>query len=171
MNLTPPRPSLLTARAELEALLAKRGFWLKRVVEDAIRIWRGRAAEVVRRDPFKLMVAGNTWAGFKRCDRLYRDLKLPSARTKRLMFAIWQELREKGGGNTWHPMGVGVEAGLKQRATVPQVDKAIRLGCRSGWLVLREAGNTVWLAVGTEGEAEQRLSERVKELSRWMGRN
>ena len=145
-------------RIDLLGLFAKRGF-SKKLINECIDVWGARAAEIVRRDPFKLMVAGLSSAGFKRCDKLHCDLQLPVKRLKRQMLSLWYKIRSDNNGHTWHEV---------QPLIHPK--RAIELGRRTGWLRVREpwgAGGWRFIAERDRADNESKIAECVRGLNSW----
>lgn len=160
-------------KIDLFGLFAGRGFH-GRLVAACINRWGARAAQVVRQDPFRLLVADMPSAGFKRCDKLYLELGNRADRLKRQMFCLWNELHQDSNGHTW------IEAAHAARAIELSVGRqlarpvqAARLGKRVRWLASwKDHAGKVWLAEADKARAEWRLSEAIRRLreqtaSRW----
>lgn len=159
--------ALEETRIGLTDLLAGRGFQ-GQVHNLAIQQWGIHAPEVIRRDPFVLLVNDYPSAGFNRCDRLYLDLGLPPDRLKRLTICLWHIMREDMNGHTWHRMS-GVIERLGQlvsgvEITVAKAKKAIAVGERSGWLAVRDGK---WIAEGKKAANEATLAMQLTELCRY----
>ena len=73
----------------------------ERAIQDCLQKWGARAAQVIRRDPFKMLVAQIYGAGYDRCDRLYLELGLPPRRLKRQMLKLWSDIKKDYSGHTW----------------------------------------------------------------------
>jgi hypothetical protein len=122
---------------ELLSLLAGRGFGRK-LPTEAIALWGERATQVVRKNPYLLMLRDLPGAGWKRCDKLWLDCGRGAAHPKRQVMAAIAYLRE-GHGDTWHDA--------------------------------RRVAGAISDACGAEdARAEERLAEKVKELSAWTKR-
>lgn len=160
---------------ELTELLAGRGM-PKATARYAIARWGNGAANIIRRDPFKLMTASIPGCGFTRCDQLYLHLRRPAGRLKRQALAAWYALHSDGSGHVWFPRPVAVEAVRKSIAGAAlRTDKAIELCLRAG--LLREIrtdgphgpitpnGSYVWLATSEHADNERELAERIAAAS------
>ena len=150
----------------LTDILAGRGFSSK-LPDDCIREWKLHAADVIRRDPWKLLVKGFSSCGFNRCMRLYSDLGLPMNRLKVQTIACWYALHSDSSGSTWCPKQKAIDmlcasmgAGVKLRP-----DKALRLGIRARWLSIKKDQNgDTWIAEHEKAMDEWRLAEKLKAM-------
>lgn len=174
----------LKARQKLEActisvtsLLAGRGF-RKTTPRWAINNFGNLAADIVRRDPFKLIQAPGV--GFKRCDALWSHLGLPANRLRRQAMCAWYSVSEDRDGSTWVPMDLAKE-GVKKLIGGAQVkpDKAIEMCLRLGNVspgrkgalslirsdmegtTIQAEGGRKWVAVAGKALAEERLAELI----------
>lgn len=144
--------------AELFGLFKGRGLG-RRAIQDCINLWGVGAADVVRRDPFKMLVNDVKGAGFKRCDDLYLDLGLPPRRLKRLMLCAWAELHKDMDGHTWFPE----QKALGKGAT----PKALDLGVRTGWLTRRVIDGKAWITERSKAQDERTLARELARLVSW----
>lgn len=149
---------------DLIDLLEGRGF-RKSISKDAVKKWGNRAAEVIKKNPYRLMQFSG--AGFKLCDNLYCELGLPINAMKRQAMCVGHAIRSNTSGNTWNYAGVA-EQGLKASISGADVDfpKATRLASRAGMIasVYTEGrdgwpswdGDYQWLALASKAcnEAE-----------------
>lgn len=156
---------------DLMDLLTGRGF-PKSTARLAVREWGNRAAQVIRRDPYSLMRFRS--CGFKRCDALYLELKLPAGRLKRQALAAWYELASDTEGHTWYPLAKAVQ-GIKStvRGAGLQPERALRLARLAGATAeLRTdsptgpitpdgSGRIIWIAEGRKSRNEEDLAERI----------
>jgi exodeoxyribonuclease V alpha subunit len=127
-------------------------------IDACVKLWGSSAPEVVRRDPFKLMVKGVTGAGFTRCDKLYQDLQLPAGRAKRQMLAIWYKLKTNREGHTW--------VSAASLGVMPT--KAIALGIRSKWIAEKiDSAGGRWYAEAQRAEDERAIAVHIKRLMAW----
>lgn len=148
-----------TQRTKIDLLGLFKGHGLgERAIQAALMKWGSNAGQVVRRDPFKLMVSGVPGAGYVRCDRLYQEMGLPLRRLKRQMLKAWYELNNDKAGHTWFGMD-----------TVKDVNqRAITLGIRAGWLVVREdETGRKWITERTKAAAEAALASNLARLASW----
>lgn len=157
------------ARIRLVELLVGRGFPGK-TVDECIKRWGIHAAELVRRDPFRMLVAEIPGAGFLRCDRIYMDLGLPPGRIRRQFFALWYALASGMDGNTWYPIDAAREA-IKSNINGLAVDvidwrRAVKLGVKAGWLIIRkDDAGAFWLAETEKAKQEWTVAAVAKRLS------
>jgi len=162
---------------DLTDLLAGRGF-PKGTSRLATRLWGNRAATIIRRNPYRLMEFKG--CGFKRCDSLYLDLKLPPGRLKRQALCAWYTIAKATDrdGNTWWPVEYAQE-GIKGSIAAAdlRIEDAITLATRAGYTsIARTEANTGplvadgqrrWIGEGkkcrNEAELAQFVSDAMKE--------
>ncbi len=156
---------------DLMDLLTGRGF-PKSTARLATRAWGNKAAQIIRRNPYRLMEFRG--CGFKKTDSLYLDLKLPPGRLKRQALCAWYTLSKDTEGHTFHPVGV-VEQGIRGNISSAdlKIEKAIELANRSGYTSmlrtskptgpLMDDGQVRWMAEGRKAENERELSELISE--------
>lgn len=165
------------ATIELTGLLAGRGL-PKTTARNAIKLWGNLAAQVIRRDPYKLMRLRGV--GFKRADSLWLEFGLPPHRIKRQVMAAWHELASNSDGHTWFPAEVAVQA-IKQNIGSARAmpARAIKCGIRLGQVSphhygamakmrtdgdhgpIIESGGKLWLAEASDAWAESSLAEML----------
>jgi hypothetical protein len=152
-------------------LLTCRGF-PRGVVRECIREWGAKAADMIRRDPFKLMRFSG--CGFKRCDAMWMELGLPAARLKRQSLAGWYAIKQDTDGHTWYPATVA-EFGVRSNIGGAEVkpEKAMLLAVRGGLLekvttqgaqgpvASNGSGTVAWVAERRNAENERRVAEEV----------
>lgn len=170
---------------EVTNLLSGRGF-PKAATRQAIsgngngfEGWGNLAAQVIRRDPYKLMVLRG--CGYKRCDDLYLSLGHDPNRLRRQAYSIWYTLARDTDGHTWFPVDFAYHGlrGLCRGRIEPE--KALRLAARvnsrfpdryGAVAIAKTRGDTltdmdtqgqVWVAEGKKSAAELRLAELVAE--------
>ncbi len=85
-------------KLDLTTLVTNRGF-PKNIVNTVIQAWGNRAAQVIRRDPYRLMKFKG--CGFKRCDSMWLDLGLNPTRMKRQAYCCWYAVASDTEGHTW----------------------------------------------------------------------
>lgn len=152
-------------RIELTGLFAGRGFQ-REAVHACIKTWGTRAVEVVKRDPFKMLVANIPSAGFKRCDKLWTDdIAKPKNALRRQFFCAWDALRGLD-GDTWAMQGVIFEALAKQFGDSAKPKKVIEMGVRAKWFERRvvEGGKMMLIAERGKAEAERRVVTQLQWL-------
>lgn len=153
-------------RVELFDLFKGRGFPGK-LIDRMIDEWGAKAGEMVRRDPFRLLVKKLPGCGFKRCDKLWCDLGKPRNALKRQTIAAWNAIRNDTNGHTWLSMDAVVEIIQKEIAGETNPKRAVKLGIRSRWLSkFWDASGKLWIADGDRARAELRIAEQIKELNR-----
>ena len=172
--------AILTQKAALEActielteLLSGRGL-PKATTRYAIAKWGNAAADIIRRDPYKLMAFPG--CGFSRCDQLWLHFRRPAGRLKRQALAAWYALYADNNGHVWFPRSVAVEAIRKTVAGAAlRTDRAIELCLRAGLLreirtdgasgPIVEGGSYPWLATAEHADNERELAELVAAAS------
>lgn len=151
-------------KIDLYGLFAGRGFPGK-LIEASVSEWGIRAPDSIRRNPFALLVKEMPGAGFKRCDKLWIDLELPSEKLKRQFFCGWNALRTDRNGHTWVSVQQleGAINGLISFGASPV--KAIKLGVRAGWLTPRRDENRqLWIAERQKAQHEMDISRHAHRL-------
>lgn len=164
---------------DLQTLLSKRGF--PRLIDRyAIAKWGNKAAERIRRNPYVLLQFKG--CGFKRCDSLYRDLKLPLDWIVRQGVAAWDAIARDSTGNIWFPLAVA-ESGVNKAVGREKAKPERALHCAKLLGGLRElqtstakgpltpGGNIRWVAERRNADHEQQIAEAVvssrRELLAW----
>ena len=155
-------------KIDLLALFQGRGFQSSKLILACVKKWGRRAPELLRRNPYLLMIHGLPSAGFKRCDKLYLDLKHSPDRLKRQTLCGWHALHTDQSGHTWMRAAVVDDAIQKSmRGGQARAERAVRLGVRSGWLSTRtDADGKVFLAERGKARAEETAAREVLRLSR-----
>jgi exodeoxyribonuclease V alpha subunit len=142
-------------------LLKGRGF-PRRTAMAAVRLWRGRAPEVIRTDPFELMLHRLPGAGFKKCDHLYRDLGLPPGDLRRQMLCAWHDMADEDRfGHVWFPAPAVAGRLREDVGEAARPKDAFRLGLDEGWLASQRHGGEVYLAVGRRAEDERVIADSL----------
>ena len=155
--------ALEETRIDLMDLFVGRGF-PSRLANEVINKWGVHAPGRIRRDPFSLLVEGFKGCGFARCDRLYTDLGLPLDSLKRQMICLWNAMQEQNNGHTWHPLW-SITSQMKRLVSGNvRPEKAIELGTRSGWLVVRGEEKDRWIAIGHYAKNESQLAWSISRL-------
>jgi exodeoxyribonuclease V alpha subunit len=156
-------------KVDLYGLFAGRGF-PGTLIRACIQRFGARAAQLIRRNPYLLLVKELPGCGFVRCDRLYQDLGFPLNTRKRAMLAAWHSLRSDSNGHTWFLIQTVAQAIQRciPGATTEQVKAAVRMGRRAGWLEThRDAGKQLWVAEAGKAQSERAVAEKVAELRAW----
>lgn len=86
-------------KLDLTTLLNGRGF-PRSITETIIEEWGNRGAEIIRKNPYRLLKFPG--CGFKRCDAMYLELGLPPAALKRQALCAWYSLEQNTDGHTWY---------------------------------------------------------------------
>lgn len=172
--------SLEACSLELVELLEGRGF-PKTTSKAAIKEWGNRAAEMIRRDPYKLMSFRG--CGFKRCDAMWLDLGLPADRMKRQVACAWYSIASDTTGNTWFSIDKAVQ-GMQSMIGGARVqpEKAMSLSKRAKVLAFKrtgvngelvDRGGAIWVAEYAKANQEQRVAEMLThslaETPQWLG--
>lgn len=157
-------------RIDLFDLLGGRGFHGK-LITAAIKKWKVNAPETIRKNPFRLMTAKLPSAGFKRCDKLWVDLRLPKHALKRQALCAWNIIRTNRDGHTWHKAeDVADELKKQIESKECQPKKALRLALRARLLAKhKDTAGQVWLAETAKAQSEQRVADNIKRLLRSSG--
>ncbi len=152
------------ATIDLMDLLAGKGF-PRATLKKAIRLWGNCAAQVVRRDPYKLILIPG--CGFLRTDQLYLELGHSPARLKRQILCMWHAMHTDTEGHTWFPPQM-LERALAEKIGSAEVQavKAARIGLRAGlFAIYREPncgfGGGRWLTDAPRSQVEQDVADRV----------
>lgn len=169
-----------SVKIDLLTLFAGRGFQSGKLIKECLALWKRRAAEMVRKNPWLLLLSkppakgkdvlqeagkrGLISCGYKRVDRLYLDLGGRKNALKRQALHIWHQLRSDGTGHTWHD---AQQLAKNLAAAIPGSDprRALILARRSGLLTRHEHPlGEKWLAESKKAFNESRLADKVKEL-------
>ena len=166
-----------SATIEITNLLQGRGF-PKSLPRQCIKRWGNRAAEVIAKDPYRLMAFRG--CGFKLCDALYLRLGLNPARLRRQALCGWYAIASDNSGDVWFPVEkffTAVKSGIG--ATKAKPDRALELAERLGRISpdrfgavattrtngtkgpLSEFGSRVWVAEGRKAATEIRLAKFI----------
>lgn len=148
-------------KVQMLSLLAGRGFQVAKVIRECIRWWGARAPEVVRRNPYVLMLRGIASCGFKRCDKLYLDTGGRPDRLRRQLLCTLHQLREDGQGHTWHA-APRIGQGLLSEIPTADPPRAFRLGTRTGRLRVRQVEGGTWVAEARQARHEADLAAEVR---------
>ena len=144
-------------------LIANKGFGEKSI-DACIEQWGVNAPDVVRRDPFKMMVAGIFGAGFFRCDRLWHEFGLPLDRMRRQVMAAWDHMRTDMSGSTWHEKAAVIESVKKLITGNARPDRAVAIAVRAGVLTQCEREGKLWLAEQAKADDERFVGIKIGEL-------
>jgi exodeoxyribonuclease V alpha subunit len=154
---------------DLMDLLTGRGF-PKSTARLATRAWGNRAAQIIRRNPYRLMAFRG--CGFKKTDSLYLDLGLPPGKLKRQALCAWHTLAKDTEGHTYYAIEFA-QQGIRSNIAAAdlQPEKAIELANRSGYTAMLRTntatgplvadGQRRWLAEGKKARNEAELSEAI----------
>lgn len=165
---------------ELTSLLAGRGF-PRTITRNAIQRWGAKAARIIRRDPYRLMVFQN--CGFKKTDAMYLDLGLKPDRLKRQALCAWYAVASDSEGHTWFP-AMRASNYIVQNLTGAEVDatRALELAIRCRALgeeysrgingpIIEGNDGLRWIAEGKNARHEKQIAEiaarATNESHRW----
>lgn len=152
-------------KLELFDLFAGRGFPADTLIRRSIEEWGANAPERIRKNPFSLMVNEMPGCGFRRCDRLYLDLKYPPLRFKRQMLAAWYTLHSDSSGHTWFPLMNALSAVRQAIGAGCSPEWAIALGLRAKWFRKRvDEHGQVWIAERRRASDEQAIANKIARL-------
>ena len=145
---------------DLEELLGGGGF-PKRLITKLIEKWGARAAEIVRGNPFVLVLFSGVGQG--RADRLYLQLGGDPAEAERLGWCAWSALHKDRDGSTWKPLEFGRQAITKGIAGIDaKPEQGIEWAVKARHIAMRRDGaGRVWIAERERAAAEARLANQV----------
>lgn len=148
----------------LTDLLGSKGF-PKATTRLAIKVWGNAAADVIRKNPYRLMLFRG--CGFAKTDKLYLELKHNPAAIKRQALCAWYGLASESEGHTWVSEGSFVQ-GLRDRISSVDCNPklAFRFGRRAplGSPLLagrRDDNGRYWFAEGSKARNEGTVAKRV----------
>ena len=150
---------------DLLDLLKGRGF-PKATFRAAVRTWGNRAAEFLRRSPYRLMRFRG--CGFLRCDQMYLALGGNPGARKRQALAAQYVLASDSEGHTWQPVAV-LEREVRRLVSGVDVDlpRALLLAKRAGLVrTRRDEGNRLWLGASGRADSEATVAECVGRMLR-----
>jgi exodeoxyribonuclease V alpha subunit len=157
-------------KIDLVGLLGGRGFQLGAVVKEVIALWDTRAPDVIRRNPYALLLKKVTSCGWKRCDALYLDLGHDPARLKRQALAALWIIGEQRDGHTWHDAKSIGEAITRQIGDAARPFDAIRMLLRKGLVAIWRKGEERYLALRDDARNESALAMKITEAAAWTGK-
>lgn len=156
----------------LYGLLSGKGFGNK-AITAAITAWGAKAADVISRDPYRMLIKQIPRAGYSRCSRLYEELGLNPAKIKRQTLCCWDQINNNRHGHTWVD-GTWLADFLTETIGPKHAEpvKALKLGLRVGLFAKRKNHEGI-LKVTTVARAvaEQQIADKIAELrlapNRW----
>lgn len=170
------------ATIECTNLLQSKGF-PKATARRAIKEWGNRAAEMIQRDPYRLMRFRG--CGFKLCDAMWIKLGKNPTQLRRQMFAAWYAIKSDTNGHTWHPVekisqairgSVGVESnpsraiklGVRLARVSPSYPGALAMqrtyGLDGPLIDDHQDGARVWIADASRAGQERKLADYVSQM-------
>lgn len=150
-------------KISLLQLFAGRGF-PRATIDAAIEKWGIDAAEVVRRNPFVLLIERFPGCGFLRTDKLYVDLGLDRMAMIRQVLCCWHVLQSDATGDTWLAASVVADK-LRERISGTSVNPkaAVEKGEEDGWLATyRDGAGVLWIADAKRARNEEVVVEFIK---------
>jgi len=150
-------------KVDLLQLFAGRGF-PRTAIDAAIEKWGIDSAEVVRDNPFVLLIERLGGCGFLRVDKLYIDLGHEPAAMVRQVFCAWHVLQADTTGDTWLPAGMVADR-LRERISGTAVNPkaAVEQGEAEGWLATyRDGEGQLWIADAGRARNEEIVAEYVR---------
>lgn len=147
----------------LMSLLHGKGF-PRNLIKWSIRTWGAAAAEIVRKNPYRLMRFRG--CGFLKTDELYLELGKSPARLKRQTLAIWHGISRDSSGSTWFSPDFAAHAlAEKLGGAQAQPAKAVKLGRRARLLgVYRDSEGRPWITEAGRDRAEFEVAQEVAAL-------
>lgn len=158
-----------TIKLDLTTLIGGRGF-PKTIVDTIIKEWGNAGAQIIRRNPYRLLKFPG--CGFKRCDAMYLDLKLPPTALKRQALCAWYSLEQNTDGHTWYGWKVPA-AFLKMNISSAGVDfeRAVKLAVRGHILdelqtagesgPISQGGSVRWFADARHAKNERTIANAI----------
>jgi hypothetical protein len=165
-----------SATIEITNVLHGRGF-PKTLPRKCIQRWGNKAAEIICKDPYRLMAFRG--CGFKTCDKLYLELGLDPTRLRRQALCGWYSVASDSSGDVWFPVERVSRAIRSAIGPKADPDRAIEFGERLGRLspdhygaiaTIRSAGvrgpisqygDRIWVAEGRKARQEDKLAQLV----------
>lgn len=148
-------------KIDLFGMFAGKGFPGK-LIGECIEKWGRAAPQFVRKNPFNLL--GLPGAGFKRCDKLWTDFRLPPDSLKRQVFCAWQIAKTERNGNTWIK-AAELASRLLEMVPAAKPFDCFRLAIRAKKLSkYKDSEGTVWLAERNRATAEDRIVLSIKRI-------
>lgn len=147
-------------------LLGSRGF-PKGTARLAIKNWGNAAADVIRKNPYRLMLFRG--CGFAKTDKLYLELKHNPAAIKRQALCAWYGLASDSEGHTWASEGSFIQDMRNRLGSADCNPKlAFKFGRRaplgSPLLAGRRDNGRVWFAEGRRARNEGTVAGRVASM-------
>jgi hypothetical protein len=145
---------------DLEELLRGGGF-PRKLIDKLIEKWGARAAVLIRKNAYRLMVFSGV--GYGKADKLYLQLGGQPDTPERLGWCAHNALHKDREGSTWRPLEFGRMAITKGIAGVDVVPQAgLDWAIKEHHIAVRRNGDgRVWIAEGERAEAEKRLASQV----------
>ena len=125
----------------------------RKLVEKLIEKWGAKAAELIRENPYRLMVFKSV--GFMRADRLYLQLGGRPDAPERLGWCIQNALHKDREGHTWRPVEFGAAACINGWHGVLWAEKEHHI------IIKKDAAGRQWIAESERAAAELRLANQV----------
>ena len=151
-------------RVALFDMFAGRGFPGK-LIDSCITKWEAKAVDIIRANPYRLMVNRLPGCGWKRCDKLYLDLGGKRDSLKRQFLAGYSAIQADGTGSTWLDASVVVDAIRDIIGPTCDPIRALKMGERAKWIVIKRDGKQRWIATKERAEAEERISVAIRRLA------
>lgn len=123
----------------LGEILKGRGF-PEKIYLWATKRWGIGCVDIIKKNPFRLLIEGAPGAGFLRCDLMWIEFAHDPNDIQRQMFGLWAYFDKDMTGHTWFPKSGGT-AYLRDKlssVTAIKTDEALEYGIKEGWLAKRE---------------------------------
>ncbi len=149
-------------KIDLNGLFNGRGFTGK-LIAACIKKWGAKAAEVVRKNPYRLMNLPS--AGFKRCDKLWLDLGHRPDALKRQVICTAQTILKDRVGHTWLAADDLAER-LASQIPGANPRRAFIAGLRAKVLAKRRGEDgQLYLTTANRAYAERLIADSIRRLS------
>lgn len=148
-------------KMDMMALVHKAGI-PKKIVDKAIDKWGVRAAEIVRRNPYRLMAFRGI--GFLKTDRMWLDFGLNPLRMKRQALACWYSIARDNEGHVWFPEHQARDFVRRHISSVDvNFDAAMELAVRGGLLERQENQGRRLIAEKSRAIKERKVAQLIED--------
>lgn len=157
---------VMHAKVELINLFVGHGMPTK-LADKLIRKYGNRAADLIKRNPFRLLVEHGV--GYKKADELYMSLGLDPYRLKRQALAAWYQVHNAS-EHTWFAGELAWRGVTGNIGSEADPRRALKLAKRAGLLSFRrtdseghldDSGYNIWVATTQRANTEDAIARHV----------